>query len=73
MSILQSAITAGSAELQVNRQAYEARLADLRVRRAAAMAAGSPQARQLLRDAGQLLVRERVFALLDPGSPFLEL
>ncbi len=73
MSILQSAITTGSEEQQANRQAYEARLADLRARRAAAMSAGSPQARQLLRDAGQMLVRERVCALLDPGSPFLEL
>lgn len=73
MSVLQSAITASAAELQANRQAYEDRLADLRARRSAAMSAGSPEARRLLRDAGQMLVRERIFALLDPGSPFLEL
>jgi 3-methylcrotonyl-CoA carboxylase beta subunit len=73
MSILQSAITASAEELRANREAYDDRVADLHARRAAAAAAGSPEARQRLRDAGQMLVRERIAALLDPGSPFLEL
>jgi len=73
MSILASAITASPEELQANRVAYEARVADLRARRTAALAAGSAAARQQLRDGGQMLVRERISALLDPGSPFLEL
>ena len=73
MSVLASAITASADELRVNRTAYEARLTDLRARRAAALAAGEATARQRLRDAGQMLVRERISALLDPGSPFLEL
>jgi len=73
MSVLQSAITASAEELRANREAYDRRVADLHARRAAASAAGSPEARQRLRDAGQMLVRERIAALLDPGSPFLEL
>jgi 3-methylcrotonyl-CoA carboxylase beta subunit len=73
MSVIFSAITATPEELATNRRAYDARVADLRARRAAALAAGSADARQKQRDAGQMLVRERISALLDPGSPFLEL
>ena len=73
MSVLASSITASPDELLANRTAYEARVADLRARRAAALAAGSAAARQQQRDGGQMLVRERISALLDPGSPFLEL
>ncbi len=54
MSILASAITASPEELQANRVAYEARVADLRARRTAALAAGSAAARQQLRDGGQI-------------------
>jgi 3-methylcrotonyl-CoA carboxylase beta subunit len=73
MSVMPSALSASPEELQANRQAYEERVADLRRRRAAAVAAGSEAAKKQLRDGGQLLVRERISALVDPGSPFLEL
>ena len=73
MSVVKSALSASPEELRANREFYESRVADLRSRRAAAVAAGSEAARAALREAGQLLVRERVSALLDPGSPFLEL
>lgn len=73
MSIVVSSLTLGAGELRANRAAYDARVADLHARRSAALAAGSATARRLLRDAGQMTVRERIGALLDPGSPFLEM
>lgn len=73
MSILASSLTLSPEEMRINRDAYEARLADLHARRSVALGAGSATALQRLRDAGQLTVRERIRALLDPGSPFLEL
>ena len=39
----------------------------------AAVVAGSPKYNERHRSRGKLLARERVAALLDPGSPFLEL
>ena len=73
MSVVKSALSASPEELRANREFYDGRVADLRARRAAAVAVGTEAARAALREAGQLLVRERVSALLDPGSPFLEL
>ncbi len=46
---------------------------DLRERTAQARLGGSPAARDKHTGRGKLLVRDRVDALLDPGSPFLEL
>ncbi|SDO56220.1 3-methylcrotonyl-CoA carboxylase beta subunit [Nocardioides szechwanensis] len=48
-------------------------VADLRQRLATARLGGSEAARTKHTDRGKLLVRDRVDALLDPGSPFLEL
>jgi 3-methylcrotonyl-CoA carboxylase beta subunit len=45
----------------------------LRERLAAARQGGSESARRKHTDRGKLLVRDRIDALLDPGSPFLEL
>ncbi|MBC5762938.1 carboxyl transferase domain-containing protein [Ramlibacter albus] len=73
MSILASSLTLSPEEMRINRDAYKARLADLHARRSAALGVGSATALQRLREAGQLTVRERIRALLDPGSPFLEL
>jgi 3-methylcrotonyl-CoA carboxylase beta subunit len=73
MSVVKSALSASPDELRANREFYDGRVADLRARRAAAVAAGTEGARAALSEAGQLLVRERVAALLDAGSPFLEL
>ncbi|KQT90742.1 methylcrotonoyl-CoA carboxylase [Marmoricola sp. Leaf446] len=46
---------------------------DLRERTEAVRRGGSEAARRKHTDRGKLLVRDRVDALLDPGSPFLEL
>ncbi|MGK2899780.1 MAG: carboxyl transferase domain-containing protein, partial [Burkholderiaceae bacterium] len=73
MSVIKSALSASPEELRANRDFYDGRIKDLRRRRASAVAAGSEAARAQLRESGQLLARERVSALLDPGSPFLEL
>ncbi|MCD4523628.1 methylcrotonoyl-CoA carboxylase [Nocardioides sp. cx-173] len=48
-------------------------VADLRERLATARLGGSESARAKHTGRGKLLVRDRVDALLDPGSPFLEL
>jgi 3-methylcrotonyl-CoA carboxylase beta subunit len=73
MSVMKSVLPASTPEFQHNRIFYEARVADLHARRAAATAGGPVAVREQLRQAKQLLARERVSALLDPGSPFLEL
>ncbi len=48
-------------------------VADLRDRTARVRQGGSESARTKHTDRGKLLVRDRIDALLDPGSPFLEL
>ncbi len=58
---------------ELNDRAYRALLADLAQRRAAARAGGGDKAQALHRSRGKLTVRERIDALLDAGSPFLEL
>ena len=45
----------------------------LRARRAEASAGGNERARRLHQSRGQMLPRERIAALLDPGSPFFEI
>ncbi len=57
----------------LNDAAYRALLDDLAQRRAQARAGGGEKAHALHRSRGKLAVRERIDALLDPGSPFLEL
>lgn len=72
MNALPSPLQPHSEEFRRNDAAYRARIEDLRARRAAALAGGSDKAKALYRERGQLLPRERIAALLDPGSPFLE-
>lgn len=52
---------------------YDGLLATLRARQQEALAGGSDKARKLHKSRGQMLPRERVTALLDPGSPFFEI
>src|SRR5918997_1958182 len=54
-------------------QAHAAMVADLRQRLATARLGGPPKARERHVQRGKLLPRDRVDALLDPSSPFLEL
>jgi 3-methylcrotonyl-CoA carboxylase beta subunit/propionyl-CoA carboxylase len=51
----------------------EALVAELEERIAGVREGGGPRALQRHRDQGKLPVRERIDALVDPGSPFLEL
>src|ERR1700744_6043784 len=72
MSLMKSDVARGSEEYRRNRAAYEAKIADLHQRRAAAAVGGPERARKLHKERNQLLPRERLAALVDPGSPFLE-
>jgi len=56
-----------------NTQAHLALVAELRERLARARLGGPPGARQRHVERGKLLPRDRVDALVDPSSPFLEL
>ena len=56
-----------------NRAEHARLVGELRERLARAALGGSEQSRQRHVDRGKLLPRDRVEALLDPGSPFLEL
>ena len=68
MAVMKSDVARGSEEYRRNRHAYEARIADLHRRRAAAALGGPERARKLHKDRDQLLPRERIAALVDPGS-----
>ena len=59
--------------VQRNVVALDAAVADLRARIAVAREGGPQSARERHVARGKLLPRERVDALVDPGSPFLEL
>ena len=72
IAAMKSAVATGSDEFNRNRAHYLARVDDLRKRRADANQGGSVKARALHKSRGQLLPRERIAALIDPGSPFLE-
>ncbi len=73
MRRLSSSISPQSPDFQRNRQANLERLELLKERMDAARRGGSEKARELHLSRGKMLVRDRVDALLDPGSPFLEL
>ena len=70
---LATAIDVRSAAFAANQAAMAAQVAGLQAELARIALGGSPQARQKHVDRGKLLVRDRVDALLDAGSPFLEL
>ncbi|WP_249125115.1 acyl-CoA carboxylase subunit beta [Bradyrhizobium manausense] len=70
---MKTAVATGSDEFKRNRAHYLERIADLQKRRMDANQGGSAKARALHKSRGQLLPRERIAALIDPGSPFLEL
>jgi 3-methylcrotonyl-CoA carboxylase beta subunit len=72
-SRLDSRIDPRSEVFTRNAAAMSALVDDLRERTAVAAAGGSESARVRHVERGKLLPRDRVDALLDPGSPFLEL
>lgn len=69
---MKSNVATSSKEYSRNRDAYTDRISDLRRRRAAAAIGGPERTRRLHKERDQLLPRERIVALIDPGSPFLE-
>ena len=73
MPILSSQIDSRSDEFADNRAAMLAQVDALRAKLAAVQAGGGEAACAKHSARGKLLPRERVDALLDPGSPFLEL
>ncbi|MBV8616262.1 MAG: methylcrotonoyl-CoA carboxylase, partial [Acetobacteraceae bacterium] len=73
MSILRSDVSPRSPDFAANAGAMRALVADLRARVAEVEQGGGEAARKRHLARGKLLPRERVAALIDPGSPFLEL
>jgi len=61
-----------SAEAQSNREAMMEHVAELRKRHDVARQGGGEEARKRHAARGKMFVRDRINALLDPGTPFLE-
>jgi len=72
-TVLGSTLDTASGEFAANRDAMLARLAEIEAEHAKAVAGGGPKYVERHRSRGKLLPRERIEALLDPDSPFLEL
>ncbi len=72
MTIIKSAISPNSAAFSENKKKMAAAIAEIEDAANTSMEGGGkgPQKRHL--DRGKLLPRDRVQALIDPGSPFLE-
>jgi len=73
MSILSSHVDPRDPEFQANAQQLRAAVADFEAQLARTALGGGDKARAKHVERGKLLPRERIAALLDPGSPFLEL
>jgi len=73
MNVLKTAVKPHSDGYQRNRAAMESLLADLRERVAVISQGGGAKARERHASRGKLLPRDRINALADKGSPFLEL
>jgi len=73
MPVISSAVSTRADGFRENSAHYEALTAELREKRATARRGGDAAARARHKKAGKMLARERVDALLDPGSPFLEI
>ena len=73
MPALRSHADPRSPDFLANATYLEGLVGDLKARLARAAEGGGEKARAKHTERGKLLVRERIRALLDPGSPFLEL
>ena len=73
MARLASAVDPRSAEFLANQAAMAEIVADLRSQASRVAVGGGAASRKRHTDRGKLLPRARVEALLDPGTPFLEL
>ena len=73
MEVLRSTVDPASDKFKSNEAAMRALVDDLAHRHARVLEGGSAQARERHRERGKMLPRERVAALIDQGSSFLEL
>ena len=73
MPVLKSVIDKNSKEFAANRAHLEKLVMELREKLTKTALGGDEKARKKHTDRGKLLPRQRIQALLDPGSPFLEL
>lgn len=73
MAIIQSRYNAGDPSSIANREAMEVQVRELRDCVATLSLGGGEKARARHVERGKLLPRQRLDALLDPGTPFLEL
>ena len=73
MPALTSRLDPRSQDFLDNADYHRSLVEELDARLAQAADGGGPQARERHTERGKLLARERIAALLDPGSPFLEL
>ncbi len=73
MSLIKSQIRTGSETFKTNAQHMQGLVDTLRQKTEQVSRGGSDSARKKHTDRGKLLVRDRINALLDPASPFLEL
>ncbi len=73
MLVLKTAVDSASEEFRRRRAHYENLLADLKKHLALVRAGGPADAVALHKKRGKMTARERVAALLDPGSPWIEL
>ena len=72
MTVLESSLDTSSSAYTANAEAMAALVADLRDKVAVIETGGGEAARERHKGRGKMLPRERIAALIDPGSPFLE-
>ena len=73
MSVIQSRINTRDATFNANREDMQAQVDDLRKLVDEIRQGGGPKSQERHVSRGKLLPRDRLNAVLDPGSPFLEL
>jgi len=73
MPVINSRVDTASEAYLANRASLSSLVDDLRVKVSAIAKGGGQRARDKHLERGKLLPRQRIEALLDPGSPFLEL
>ncbi len=73
VSQLKSSLSPNTSAFKANAAAMAALVDELKSRKAVAALGGDEQSSNRHTERGQLLPRERVESLVDPGEPFLEL
>lgn len=73
MDVITSSVDSNSPEFKANKEFHLSLKSDLQKRMEKVFAGGGESAVDKHRSRGKLLPRERIDAILDPGSPFLEL